>query len=28
MHKNSIRGFDSLVCSPPWLLAQFNLHAH
>jgi len=28
MHKNSVRGFDSPVCPPPWLRAYFNLHAH
>jgi len=27
MHKNSVRGFDSPVCPPPWLRAYFNLHA-
>jgi len=28
MHKNSVRGFDSPVCPPPWLRAYFNLHTH
>jgi len=28
MHKNSVKGFDSPVCPPPWLRAYFNLHTH
>jgi len=28
MHKNSVRGIDSLVCAPHWLRAYFNLHAY
>jgi len=28
VHKNFVVGFDCPVCPPPWLRAQFNLHAH
>jgi len=28
MHKNSVKGFDSPVCPPPWLRAYCNLHVH